>query len=188
MICTAASHRGAIKMFLVQFWVASMLSISIYANGLLCSRIHPQTQLIAQWVLEDHCALWVIFFPKKVKPRCQIRKKERKQTEGKQPISFKRKVMARDLAWSIFALSKKIVFSQMVQNMAQERKGAHTECLYFGTRILCYTPASFVCIKECECVCVGRGFRWWRGISLGFISALATIRLQRFLQEHATSP
>lgn len=41
--------------------------------------------------------------------------------------------------------------------------------------------------KTCASVSVGSSLRWWRGIFLGLSFTLATIRLQRFLQEHATS-
>lgn len=48
-------------------------------------------------------------------------------------------------------------------------------------------PMLLLCTLNCVNVCVGSSFRWWREIFLSFFSTSATIRFQRFLQEHSIS-
>lgn len=78
------------------------------------------------------------------------------------------------------------MWSSGIYDYTVETHVCHDETVVYACTWV-WTNSMFPYIKVCVNVCVGRGLRWWRGIFLGLSSALATIRLQRFLQEHATS-
>lgn len=69
------------------------------------------------------------------------------------------------------------------ETMAQRaRAGSVCRCTRVGTCTVCTCERLWAC--KCLNVCIGRSFRWWRGIFPRLSCVLATIRLQWFLLGH----